>query len=257
MDWATMTRTSAAESRHGGRKGLDRRRWQRPGTPYYGSVPDAYYLNPRNAARYERDMGRLSDTVDDIPFYVDLARQAAEQGHAVLELGCGTGRVTIPMALAGADVTGLDSSPAMLDIARAKAEGAGISVQWVEGDIAHFDLGERFGLVVIPFRSFLHLTRDDEQTGCLAAIHRHLTAGGRLALNFYVAPAGTSGGTRRSRVYRSMRLRDVSRGEMEGLLDAAGFEVEALHGWFDGREFGPESSEMVWLVRKRSTGGKY
>ena len=227
------------------------------GTYYGWAMPDAYYMSPRNAARYERDMRRVSDTVDDIPFYVDLARQAAEQGQAVLELGCGTGRVTIPIALAGAQVTGLDSSPAMLDIARERAEGAGVRVRWVEGDMADFDLAERFGLVVIPFRSFLHLTREDEQAGCLASIHRHLTAGGRLALNFYIAPAGAPGATRRSRVYRSMQLLYVSRSEMERLLSAAGFEVEALYGWFDGRDFGPESSEMVWLVRKRSTRGKY
>src|SRR5688500_20038725 len=103
----------------------------------------------------------------------------------------------------------------MLHIARAKAEGAGLRVRWVEGDMADFDLPERFGLVAIPFRSFLHLTRDEEQTGCLASIYRHLTAGGRLALNFYVAPAGAPGVTRRSRVYRSMQLRAMSRGEME------------------------------------------
>ena len=198
-------------------------------------------------------MGRLSDSVDDLPFYVGLAREAASRGEQVLELGCGTGRVTVPMALAGAAVTGLDSSPAMLDIARAKAEQAGVRVRWVEGDMADFELEQRFGLVVIPFRSFLHLSSAQEQSGCLASIHRHLTAGGRLALNFYVARAGASGGARASQVYRSMRLRDVSRAEMDGLLEAAGFEVEALYGWFDGREFGPDSSEMVWLARKRST----
>ena len=216
-------------------------------------MPDSYYMNPKAAARYERDMGRLNDTVDDIPFYVGLAQEATSRGERVLELGCGTGRVAVPMAQAGAAVTGLDSSPAMLAIAKTKAERAGMGVRWVESDMADFDLAERFGLVVIPFRSFLHLISAQEQTGCLQSIHRHLIARGRLALNFYVAPAGVSGGTRASQVYRSMQLRDVSRGEMEGLLDAAGFEVEALYGWFDGRAFGPESSEMVWLARKRST----
>jgi hypothetical protein len=119
--------------------------------------------------------------------------------------------------------------------------------------MADFEMAQRFGLVVIPFRSFLHLIGDEEQTGCLTSIHRHLNDGGRLALNFYAAQAGASGGARASKVYRSMRLRHVSRTEMEGLLSAAGFEVEALYGWFDGREYGPDSSEMVWVARKRST----
>lgn len=220
---------------------------------YHGCVGDDYYKNPKHAARYERDMGRLSDTVDDIPFYVALAHEASSKGQAVLELGCGTGRVTIPMAQAGADVTGLDSAPAMLDIARAKAERAGVEIEWVEGDMAGFEIGARFGLVVIPFRSFLHLTTDDEQKQCLASIHRHLLPDGRLALNFYMPPGGMSNGSRVSKVYRAMRLRDVSRREMEELLHGAGFDIEALYGWFDGRDFDRESSEMVWIARKRST----
>ena len=81
-------------------------------------VPDEYYMSARNAARYERDMGRFRDSVDDIPFYVGLAQEAATRDEPVLELGCGTGRVTIPMAQAGPKVTGLDSAAAMLDIAR-------------------------------------------------------------------------------------------------------------------------------------------
>jgi ubiquinone/menaquinone biosynthesis C-methylase UbiE len=216
-------------------------------------VPDEYYRSARNAARYERDMGRLRDSVDDIPFYVALAQEAAARGEAVLELGCGTGRVTIPMAQAGAKVTGLDGAAAMLDIARAKAPAAGVDVRWVEGDMAAFELGETYGLVVIPFRSFLHLITAEEQKGCLDAIHRHLHPRGLLALNFYVPAGGPSVPARSSRVYRSMRLRNVARDEMAGLLEETGFHIEGLYGWFDGRDFTAESTEMVWIARKRST----
>jgi SAM-dependent methyltransferase len=220
---------------------------------YNSTMPDAYYMNARNAARYERDMGRLRDSIDDIPFYVGLAREAASRGEAVLELGCGTGRVTIPMARAGAEVVGLDSAPAMLDIARARAAREGVTVHWVEGDMADFELRQTFGLVVIPFRSFLHLVTPEEQRSCLASIHRHLVAEGRLALNFYVPRGSPAAAPRVSKVYRSMLLRDVTKDEMASLLDAAGFDVEALYGWFDGREYTPESTEMVWLACKRST----
>jgi SAM-dependent methyltransferase len=213
-------------------------------------MPDSYYMNPRSATRYERDMGRLSDTVDDIPFYTELARQAATQGESVLELGCGTGRVTIPMAKTGASVTGLDSSPAMLEIATAKAARENVAVRFVEGDMAAFELGQSFGLVTIPFRSFLHLVSDEEQRGCLESIHRHLVPSGLLALNFYVPSRGQANGARISKVYRAMRLRDVSRVEMESLMGAAGFKVEALFGWFDRRPFTGESTEMVWLARR-------
>jgi SAM-dependent methyltransferase len=213
-------------------------------------MPDPYYMDPRAAARYERDMGRLPDSIEDIPFYTQLARQAGERGESVLELGCGTGRVTIPMAQTSADVTGLDSAPAMLQIARAKADPEKINVRFVEGDMADFDLDRIFGLVTIPFRSFLHLVLDEEQLGCLACVNRHLAPGGLLALNFYVPATGQGSGARVSKVYRAMRLRDVSRPEMERLLAATGFAVEALYGWFDGRPFTSESTEMVWLARR-------
>ena len=58
----------------------------------HGDVPpvsDHYYRDPRVAEAYDREMGRYSDTVDDIPFYVDLAKEAASAGHKTLELGCG------------------------------------------------------------------------------------------------------------------------------------------------------------------------
>ena len=214
-------------------------------------VGDDYYKNPKHAARYERDLTRSA--IDDVPFYVSLARQAALHAQPVLELGCGTGRVTIPMAQAGANVTGLDSASAMLDIASMKAERAGVAIRWVEGDMADFQLDETFGLVVIPFRSFLHLTTEEEQERCLGCIKRHLMPGGTLALDFYVPGGGSSAGSRASKVYRSMRLRDVSRPEMEGLLRRAGFDLRALHGGFDGRVFDEESTEMVWIARKPST----
>ena len=101
-----------------------------------------------------------SYVTEDIPFYVG---EALEAGGPVLELGCGTGRVSIPMADAGVDVVGLDSSPEMLEVARRKAalshERPG-RLTLVEADMRRLSsspiVGE-FGLVIIPFRGFLAL----------------------------------------------------------------------------------------------------
>jgi SAM-dependent methyltransferase len=148
-------------------------------------MKDAYYLDPRVAASYDADSGPERDIVrDDIPFYVELAAEAAAAGHAVLELGCGTGRVTVPIARAGVRITGLDASPAMLDVARAKAAGID-NISWVKADMADFRLEQQFGLVIIPFRSYLLLLTVEEQKSCLRCIHDHLVEGGRLALNFF------------------------------------------------------------------------
>jgi SAM-dependent methyltransferase len=224
-----------------------------------------YYFDPRVAARYDRVTRALPVVTEDVPFYVGLAREAASQGLAVLELGCGTGRVTIPVAQTGARTTGLDNAAPMLEIARRKAVEAGVDVTWVEGDMASFSIEARFGLVIIPFRSFTLLLTSEAQMACLACIREHLVEGGRLALNFFNPDPSLIAATRGapddaddehiygpliSRTERNLRLRYVFRDEMERLLKDAGFTIEALYGWFDGRPFDDDSDEMVWLVRK-------
>ena len=124
---------------------------------------------------------------DDIPFYVEEARRA---GGPVLELGCGTGRVTLPVAEAGIDIVGVDSSARMLDVARGKAstlsESSG-TVTLVEADMRDVDLPPGgFNLVTIPFRSFLSLLSVPDQMQTLDNIRRLLAPGGRLVFNIFV-----------------------------------------------------------------------
>jgi hypothetical protein len=126
-------------------------------------------------------------------------------------------------------------------------------VRWLTGDMRSFRLEQRFGLVIIPFRTFLHLLTDADQEACLALIFEHLLPDGRLALNFFVQKLAARGRTPViSRIYRQIRVRYVSKIEMERLLARAGFQTEALYGWFDKRPFTDSSGEMVWLARKRA-----
>ena len=125
---------------------------------------------------------------EDIPFYVEAAQAA---GGPVLELGCGTGRVTMPIAEAGVDVVGLDSSAAMLNVARRKlgslSPGSG-SVTLVEGDMAELPgaYDQKFSLAIIPFRGFLSLMTVPKQESVLEGIRRSLIPGGRLVFNVFV-----------------------------------------------------------------------
>ena len=124
---------------------------------------------------------------DDVQFYVEQARHS---GGPILELGSGTGRIAIPIAQAGVEVVGLESSTAMLREARRKTGDApgssgGIPV-WVEGDMADFALGRQFALVIIPFRGFLSLLSVEEQMDCLRCIRDHLAPGGRLIFDVFV-----------------------------------------------------------------------
>ena len=123
---------------------------------------------------------------DDIPFYVEAALEA---GGPVLELGCGTARVAMPIAQAGIDVVGLDSSSAMLDAARRKtqriASDSGV-LTLVQGDMRDFSLDSKFALIIIPFRGYLSLTTVEDQTRALMNIKRHLAQDARLVFDVFV-----------------------------------------------------------------------
>lgn len=122
----------------------------------------------------------------DVGFYVG---EAVAAGSPVLELGCGTGRILLPIAEAGVDVVGLDASADMLAIARDKLAASRPDVQrrarLVHGDMRDFDLGQSFALVTIPYRAFLHNLEVGDQLRTLACARRHLAEEGRLILNVF------------------------------------------------------------------------
>lgn len=112
---------------------------------------------------------------------------AARTGGPVLEIGCGTGRVLVPLAKAGTRLVGLDVSPQMLARAREKLAAAGVAdrVRLVEGDVREMSLDERFRLAYVALNTFMHLTTADGQTRALRRIHGHLVPGGLLVLDLF------------------------------------------------------------------------
>lgn len=138
------------------------------------------------------DFGLLYDSVplyatrSDVKFYVE---EAARVDGPILELGCGTGRILIPMARAGSTVVGLDGSEQMLSRCRANLLGEPESLRACvalhHGDVRSFDIGEKFALVIAPFRVLQHLTTIDDQLRCLDAVARHLAPGGRFIFDVF------------------------------------------------------------------------
>jgi SAM-dependent methyltransferase len=128
--------------------------------------------------------------LQDVAFYRDAAR---EFGDPVLELGCGTGRVTMALAEAGNRVTGLDLSERMLERAIRKRGALRVEprerVHLMQGDMTKFDLGEKFRVVIIPFRAFHHLLDLKQQMDCLECVRKHLMPGGRLVLDVFQTDA--------------------------------------------------------------------
>jgi SAM-dependent methyltransferase len=122
----------------------------------------------------------------DIAFYCDAAKKF---GDPVLELGCGTGRITSAIAEAGYRIVGLDISERMLQRASEKREQLGREaherIHLVQGDMTQFELGKKFPAIIVPFRPFQHLYEMDQQLRCLACARKHLAAGGRLILDFF------------------------------------------------------------------------
>lgn len=128
----------------------------------------------------------------DLAFYVALARRAR---GPVLELGAGTGRVSLALARAGIDVVGIDQSRDMLEQARARLsrEPAVVQarVQFRAGDLRRARLRRKFSLVIAPFNLFMHLySRRDFERG-LATVRAHLATRGRFALDVLMPDLGS------------------------------------------------------------------
>lgn len=123
---------------------------------------------------------------EGIPFYLEYARQ---KGSPILEIACGTGRVLIPLAREGHEVWGLDSSPAMLAKARLKVSTLPKDVRrrihLVQADMRNFKLNIKFPLILIPFRSFLHLLTVEDQVRTLKNTRRHLKDDGILIVDLF------------------------------------------------------------------------
>jgi SAM-dependent methyltransferase len=235
---------------------------------------------------YDGDYDFFRTPSGDVAFYVE---EAVRSGGPVLELGCGTGRVLVPTAGRGVEITGVDASEAMLARLRAKLPSADVRL----GDMRDFDAGRRFALVTIPFRPIAHIVEARDHVRLFENVRRHLAPGGRLVFDFFhpklamlAAPQSEKlgidrvEGGRRIRRYWSavphvarqvndVRLRweiEDGRGgiehaetrfemrwfhrfELEHLLGRAGLEVLALHGDFDRSPLSDDSPEMIFVAR--------
>ena len=121
-------------------------------------------------------------TGDFLEFY---RRQVARYGQPVLEIACGSGRLTIPLAEDGAHIAGLDLSEEMLRLARLKAAERGVEIAFVHTDARNFDLGRQFKFIFVPANSFQHLLRREDVEMCLACVRWHLADGGRLVIDIF------------------------------------------------------------------------
>jgi SAM-dependent methyltransferase len=147
-------------------------------------MDETTYSNPFVAETYDHVVPYR--TREDVDFFVQAAR---ESRGPVLELGCGTGRVLIPTARAGIEITGADASEEMLRVCRLRLEQetqqVRSKVHLVQARMQEFALDMRFRLITLPFRPFQHLLTVEDQISCLRHAHAHLHPGGRLILDLF------------------------------------------------------------------------
>lgn len=113
----------------------------------------------------------------DIPFFVSET-QAAK--GPVLELMAGTGRLSLPLIEAGAKLTCVDSSNAMLEVLSRKLQQRGLHAEVVCADVCQLSLPAAFELAILPFQSFMEIIGEDNQRASLAAVFKCLVPGGRF-----------------------------------------------------------------------------
>ena len=203
----------------------------------------------------------------DVPFYASLAREA---DGPIVELGVGTGRVAVGVArAAGRTVIGIDSSPAMLERARAREAGLDLRL----GDMRTFELEEPAALIICPARSLLHLPTWDDKLAVLRRVRDSLRPGGRFAFNAFVfdhriavqlegdrtdvlVPHRNDYFPAESRVDLTLlesgariSLWWCTKNEWDGLVSTAGLAVEALYGDFERTPFAEDSREFVYVCR--------
>ncbi|MDP6707519.1 MAG: class I SAM-dependent methyltransferase [Alphaproteobacteria bacterium] len=233
--------------------------------------------DPRLAAIYDL----LNPWAADNEFYLSLPRDG---DAAVLDLGCGTGMLASAYAERGLRVVGVDPSPAMLAVARAKPYGA--KVNWVEGNAQTYRSERRFDLVVMTGHAFQFLIEDHDVEAALRTAGHHLHPGGRIvfetrnprrrawsawtpersrrtveddaigAVEAWTSVDGEDGDLVRFTMHFGVpgeedtlvstgTLRFLDRDALESHLSHAGLRVETIYGDWDRSPFSPESPEMI------------
>lgn len=215
-------------------------------------------------------------------FYRSLAQKTA---GPVLDLACGTGRLTLPLARDGHEVFGLDASSSMLRAAREKAWENGIHIDYIEGDMRCFDLDRAFSLIVLSCNSMAHLIGEEELSSCLQCVARHLLPDGLFAFDVVnpdllelICPSPECCSNEKRRYDRwataydpinqlqtirfpfpegeagekvaPMLLRTFFPQEIPLHLKMSGFELLSRFGDFDGNELTGESSNQVYVAQR-------
>lgn len=241
-------------------------------------MPDTHYENAKLAELYDLD----SPWSVDREFYLSLAGKTRQN---ILDLGCGTGLLCNSYAEKNHDVTGVDPSPAMLEIARQKPHGR--DIEWVLARAQNYESDKRFDLIIMTGHAFQVLLEDDDVRGTFSTMRAHIKPGGKIVFesrnpkidwskewNYEMNIELSYGSVRESRQFKAMNndlmtfelhyqfpdetlvsqstLRFWHREEIEKHLTASDLYVDTVVGDWDGKPFVSETShELIFTVRPK------
>lgn len=238
----------------------------------------------QDARRYDLFEGDIASG-NFLDFYV---RQIERYGEPVLELACGSGRLTIPLTEKGFDIKGLDISDEMLALAKEKAETRHVRLDLEKGDMTDFDLGRKFKLIFIPAQSLTHLYTIDQIEKCFACVKKHLADDGRFLIELFnpsleillekpdkIYPQANIGNVKvdsksfydsatqikhielifrengdRSDPVLSFKMRQFFPQEIDALLKYNGFQIERKFGSHLETEFDNDSQKQLIICQK-------
>ena len=125
----------------------------------------------------------MNTNLSDLQFYKRWLPKNKEA--RILELCCGTGRLTLPIAKEGYNISGVDYTSSMLEQAKVKATEAGLNIEFIEADIRTLNLSEKYDLIFIPFNSIHHLYQNKDLFKTFNVVKNHLKKGGLFLLDCF------------------------------------------------------------------------
>ena len=140
-----------------------------------------YYINGQHYD-YMINARNSHSIYESVPFYV---KQVKKYGGPVLELACGTGRITIPIAKEEIPIVGLDFSARMLTQARKNSKKDNLEIEWIEADMTNFSLSRNFSVIIMPGAAMNWVLENREIENCLSCVKKHLISGGKFIFNVF------------------------------------------------------------------------
>lgn len=125
----------------------------------------------------------LGFSFGDVEYYLERLKDVKGK---VLEVGCGSGRVLIPLLQAGIDMEGVDNSAAMLDSCRNRLEALGLDAKLFEDEMHNFSLTDSYEAIIIPAGSFQLVEGREQAVSALRHFYSHLRPGGRLIVDLFI-----------------------------------------------------------------------